>query len=82
MTGMLRTAHRPWPWIAALADAPGIAPIAASAYRLVPQPLPTTRIRARLRRVISMSTATDDSSRSGGVSPSRPGPGPVMFDQR
>lgn len=35
VTGMLRTAHRPWPWIAALADAPGIAPIAASAYRLV-----------------------------------------------
>ena len=35
VTGMLRTANRPWPWFAALADAPGIAPIAASAYRLV-----------------------------------------------
>ena len=35
VTGMLRTANRPWPWIAALADAPAIAPIAASAYRLV-----------------------------------------------
>ena len=35
VTGMLRTANRPWPWIAALADSPAIAPIAASAYRLV-----------------------------------------------
>ena len=35
VTGLLRTANRPWPWIAALADSPGIAPIAASAYRLV-----------------------------------------------
>ena len=42
VTGMLRTANPPWPWIAALADAPGVAPIAASAYRLV------ARIRYRL----------------------------------
>lgn len=35
VTGMLRTAPRPWPWIAAVADAPIVRRLADVTYRVV-----------------------------------------------
>ena len=35
VTTMLRTAHRPWPWVAAVGDAPVIRGIADVTYRMI-----------------------------------------------